>query len=118
MSKTIVIIGASAAGGNAAKQLLKTLPSTYRIVLIEQNNFAYWPIGALRAMVQPGFEESIIAPLDRLLPAKSRHIMITGRKVVTLRKDRIVLDSGTSDFPDGKISFEVCYLARKKCIGS
>lgn len=52
--KNVVIIGASAAGANVAHALEKTLPASHRIVLIEANEFAYWPIGALRAAVKPG----------------------------------------------------------------
>lgn len=52
--KNIVIIGASVAGVHTAHALEKVVPETHRIILINAHEFAYWPVGGLRASVKPG----------------------------------------------------------------
>jgi NADH dehydrogenase FAD-containing subunit len=52
--KNVVIIGGAGGGAQVARDLEKSLPDTHRLILIEKNDFAYWPIGGLRAAVKPG----------------------------------------------------------------
>lgn len=43
--QNVVIIGLSCAGVGVVKNLLKAkLPEKYRIVCIEANKYAYWPV--------------------------------------------------------------------------
>lgn len=107
MSKNIVIVGASAAGATIAKELAKKLPEEYRVIVIEENNFAFWPIGALRAAVQPGFESSVVEELDGLFPQGSRHLLLKGIKVVSIQANVVTLEKSTSEFPDATVPYEV-----------
>ena len=52
--KNVVIIGCASGGATLARLLEKTLPADSRLVLIEKNEFAYWPVGGLRAAVKAG----------------------------------------------------------------
>lgn len=90
--KNVVILGASSAGANLARTLEKSLPSTHRIVLIEANEFAYWPIGALRASVQAGFENEIFASLENFFAKDSRHIILSGFQALNIFEDHVKLD--------------------------
>ena len=45
---------ASVAGHALANTLVPNLPETHRIVLIDAQDFAYWPLGSLRASCRPG----------------------------------------------------------------
>lgn len=53
-TKNVVIIGGCSGGATLARLLEKTLPADTRMILIEKNEFAYWPVGGLRAAVKPG----------------------------------------------------------------
>ncbi|PWN34272.1 FAD/NAD(P)-binding domain-containing protein [Meira miltonrushii] len=110
--KNVVIVGASAAGAQVAHQLEKTLPSTHRIVLIEANNFAYWPIGALRASVKAGFENEIFASYDNFFPADSRHIILTGYKVASISAQSVKLDKqAPAPFNSDEIQVDIGVIA-------
>jgi NADH dehydrogenase FAD-containing subunit len=52
--KNVVVIGGASGGAYCARELEKTLPSDYRMVLIEKNEMSYWQIAGLRAAVKPG----------------------------------------------------------------
>ena len=51
--KNIVVVG-SASGAAVARKLEKLLPDSHRVILIEKNGFAYWPVSALRSGVREG----------------------------------------------------------------
>lgn len=110
--KNVVILGASAAGAQVAHQLEKTLPSTHRIVLIEANNFAYWPIGALRASVKPGFENEIFASLENFFPKDSRHIILSGYKATIISAQSVKLDKqAPAPFNSDEIQVDIGVIA-------
>lgn len=110
--KNVVILGASAAGAQVARGLEKTLPLTHRIVLIEANNFAYWPIGGLRAAVKEGFENEIFASLENFFPKASRHIILTGYKAKSISADSVTLDKqAPAPFDSDVISVDVGVIA-------
>ncbi|MCO5585032.1 hypothetical protein L7F22_038964 [Adiantum nelumboides] len=110
--KNVVILGASSAGANVARALEKTLPSTHRIVLIEANNFAYWPIGALRASVKAGFENEIFASLENFFPKESRHIILSGYKALSISTTSVKLDkSAPAPFNSDEIQVDIGVIA-------
>ncbi|CAD6917831.1 unnamed protein product [Tilletia controversa] len=59
--KNVVIVGASAAGATAARALVKSLPATHRIVLIDSDEQVFYPVAALRAAVVPGWEDKTLS---------------------------------------------------------
>merc|ERR1719221_2489448 len=59
----VIIVGAGAAGTECAK----ALDSICNVVLIDKTSYALWNVAALRASVQPGFEERVVIPYDRIL---------------------------------------------------
>lgn len=61
--QNVVIIGGGCAGTTIAAKLDASLPSTYRVVLIEKRGFFYHTIGALRSAVE---ELDIMYPYDKL----------------------------------------------------
>ncbi|UZJ55581.1 hypothetical protein CBS101457_004901 [Exobasidium rhododendri] len=96
--KNIVIVGGASGGSLVARALEKTLPEDCRLVLIEKNEFAYWPIAGLRAAVKPGFEDQIFASFDGFFGKDSRHILLSGYKVVELTEHSVKLDKN-APFP-------------------
>ncbi|KAN0064794.1 hypothetical protein ACQY0O_001851 [Thecaphora frezii] len=88
--QNVVVVGAGA-GIHAALKLSKALPATHRLVLIEANEVAFWPIGALRAAVEPGFEGEVVAPLDTLFKG-SRHVVLPATRVVSFDADAVIVD--------------------------
>jgi len=59
----VIIVGAGPAGRSCAK----ALDPYCNVVLIDRTAYYLYNVAALRASVQPGFEERIIIPYDRLL---------------------------------------------------
>lgn len=90
--KNVVIIGASAGGAQTARALQKRLPITHRIVLIEANEFAFWIVGALRAAVMPGYENSVFTSLDAFFPDDSRQVLLKKTRVLEIASDHVRLD--------------------------
>ncbi|RSH92622.1 hypothetical protein EHS25_008067 [Saitozyma podzolica] len=92
--QNIVVIGASVAGHEIINTLVPLLPSGYRLLLVDQFGFAFWPLGSLRAAVVPGWEQRVTAPLntETVFPAGSPHTVIAPNKVVQLKPGSIVLE--------------------------
>lgn len=105
--ENVVIIGAATAGMNLVLSLLKSLPCTHRIVLIEANPVGYWSIGALRASVLPGFEEKVVhdlTPTTVFGSASTRHILLSSTRVVDIQPDYVVVDKDvTSTLPESEL---------------
>ena len=95
---------ASGAGSALITALSPSLARTHRIILIDANSFAFWPISSLRAAVQPGWEKRASAPLTKeaVFPADSQHEVLAGCKVVELREGSVVIDrefEGSTEVP-------------------
>lgn len=110
--KNVVIIGGASGGAQVARALEKSLPETHRLVLIESNEFAYWPIGALRAAVKPGFEDQVFASFEGFFGKTSRHIVLAGYSVTELNENIVKLDkTAPAPFNSDTISVEVGVIA-------
>ncbi|GAA5997173.1 hypothetical protein JCM5350_006624 [Sporobolomyces pararoseus] len=107
--KNVLIVGLGLSGTHTLESLSKSLPQTHRIVAITPIP-GFWPPGALRASVVPGFEKNTIAPLSNLLSKDSRHRILQGYSVQELKQNSIVLDKSHEIF--GKeIEFDYLILA-------
>ncbi|EPQ30492.1 uncharacterized protein PFL1_02018 [Pseudozyma flocculosa PF-1] len=89
--KNVVVVGA-ASGIVTANLLASKLPPTHRLVLIEANEVAFWPIGALRAAVEQAFEKEIVAPLTHLYQDHPRHVVLNKTRVVGLEPNAVIVD--------------------------
>ncbi|WOO84239.1 Fe-regulated protein 8 [Vanrija pseudolonga] len=109
--KNVVIIGASFAGHALANRLASALPARYRVILVEQNEFAVHLPALVRAVVVPGSENDKLTgrlSQDTVFPKASRHRLVRA-KVVSLRARSILLDTefeGSAEVP-----FERCVVA-------
>jgi NADH dehydrogenase FAD-containing subunit len=106
----VVILGGGYAGVAVLKGLLGKVES---LTLIEKSDRFYHNIGAPRALVQAGVENTIVLPYDRVLQGKARHVrgvasgVDTSAKTVAVRKldgtteavpyDFLVVATGTSN---------------------
>ncbi|TYJ57568.1 hypothetical protein B9479_001650 [Cryptococcus floricola] len=109
--KNIVIIGASIAGHTLANDLYPYLSSEYRILLVDARDFAFWPIAAIRAATDPGWENKLTVPLtdDRVFPAGSQHRVIVPNKLVECKETSVVLEHPFEG--SGEIPFWRCVIA-------
>ncbi|CAD6924487.1 unnamed protein product [Tilletia laevis] len=109
--KNVVIVGASAAGATAARALVKSLPATHRIVLIDSDEQVFYPVAALRAAVVPGWEDKVFFPLNSFFgPSdKTRHIVRSGTRVVEISNTDVLVKTLSGE--EERISFEYAILA-------
>ncbi|KAH8918819.1 FAD/NAD(P)-binding domain-containing protein [Atractiella rhizophila] len=103
--KNVVVVGAGPTALETVGLLLKKLPSDHRIVLVEANDFAYWPLGSLRASVVPGWEDEIIVPLKLSKLISAPHILLAGTPVQTITDDEVILEAGVQGFESGRIPY-------------
>lgn len=92
----VVVVGASCAGLVLANTLAKTLPPTHRIVLIDANPVAFFPIAALRAAVLPGWEEKAIHDLTTASvfgERNTRHVVLSSTRVVGINPEAVIVES-------------------------
>lgn len=107
--KNVVVVGAATAGVQLAHALAKSLPPTHRVVLIEANPVAYWSIGALRAAVQPGFEDQVLHDLSTqsIFGHGSRHTVLASTRVVDLKPDHVLVSRDvTASLPGSALDSE------------
>lgn len=109
--QNIVIVGASCAGHTLANTLVPLLPPTHRIILIDASSYSYYPVGALRGAVVPGWEDKITVPLTTatVFGKSSPHQVVAPNKVVELKEGSLVLEKefeGSHELP-----FFKCVLA-------
>ncbi|TXT12783.1 hypothetical protein VHUM_01184 [Vanrija humicola] len=112
--KNVVIIG----GGSPALSITdaslicraragqpSALPAAYRVVLVEQNDFAIHLPALVRAVVLPGSEnDKLTGRLTQgtVFPKGSRHRLICPAKVLALREGSVLLDTefeGSCELP-------------------
>lgn len=108
--KNVVVVGGSFAGILLAKQLCESLPSGYRVILIEKNTHFHYPFVFPRFSVVKGHEAKAFIPYDEILYSGRKGVPqgIFERRcgtVVEITRDSIHLASGEV------ISFEFLAIA-------
>ncbi|KAH8923606.1 hypothetical protein BT69DRAFT_1333701 [Atractiella rhizophila] len=86
--RNILIIGLGPSSIELIHALKNKLPPTHRIVVVEQNEYAFWPIGSLRAAVVPAWEDRILFPLQSKTPSwlGLPHVLLSGTKAVEVTR--------------------------------
>jgi NADH dehydrogenase FAD-containing subunit len=115
--KNIVIVGGGYAGISLIPQIEKTLPSTHRIILIEEQEFMYVKLGAARAAASEDISEKVLLPYDKLF--KSEDIGIVVQASVTKINAHSVTLSKPHNLFGTEIDFDylVCYLLYRLTVG-
>lgn len=104
--RNIVVIGASFTGQEAARQLANSLPSGYRVVLIEKNDHFHFTWAFPRFSVISGHERKAFVPYDSYLKNLPEGSCLMLRdEVVEITKTEAVLKSGEA------IEYEYLILA-------
>lgn len=108
--KNVVIVGGSFAGVLLARQLCESLPSGYRVILVEKNTHFHYPFVFPRFSVVKGHEPKAFIPYDEILYSGRKGVPqgIFERRcgaVVEVTRDSVKLASG------GVISFEFLAIA-------
>lgn len=102
--RNIVVIGGSFTGLHLAKRLIQTLPSGYRVILVEKNSHFNYTFNFPRYSVLQGHEQKAFIPYDGWVKsAPEGSIEIIHQRVLGMSLDSIQLESGE------EIEFE--YLA-------
>lgn len=108
--KNVVIVGGSFAGISLARRLCESIPSGYRIILIEKNTHFHFPFVFPRYSVVSGHEAKAFIPYDEILYSGRKGVPdgIYERRcgtVVEVTRDSVRLASGEV------ISFECLAIA-------
>ncbi|CAO1618176.1 unnamed protein product [Parajaminaea phylloscopi] len=106
--RNVVIIG-SHGGAHVARALAASVPQDVRLILIEKNDYGFYPPAALRAAVVPGAETLAVADFDAFFPSGSRHVVLRGTAVTALQEKSVTIDGqfeGSSE-----VQFEYALLA-------
>ena len=105
-AKTVVIIGGSFAGWFTAQRLIQSLPTGYKVVLIEKNEHLHYVFNFPRFSVLQGKERTAFIPYDGLDKMAVKGIY--ERKQATakiLQRNKVVLDNGE------ELDFAYCVIA-------
>jgi NADH:ubiquinone reductase (H+-translocating) len=74
--KNIVIIGGGYAGVSVINSMEGLLPSTHRIVLVEQQDFMYLRLAAARASASEDIAERVLVPYDKLFKSPETGVVV------------------------------------------
>ena len=107
--KNIVIIGGGYAGIGLIPLLEKFLPKTHRIVLIEEQEFMYVKLGALRAAASEDIAEQVLVPYSRLFKSEETGIVVQAS--VTTIKAKSVIISRPHKLFGSEVEFEYLVVA-------
>ena len=97
MKKNIVIVGGGYAGIFLIPQIEKFLPPTHRIVLIEEQEFMYARLAALRAGASEDIAEKILIPYNRLFKSDATGVVVQA-KVVDIKEHSVTLSAPHRQF--------------------
>jgi len=95
--KNIVIVGGGYAGIGLVHQIEKIMPSTHRIVLIEEQEFMYAKLGAARASTSEDIAERILIPYNKLFKSDATGIVVQA-SVTGIRPDSVAVDPPHANF--------------------
>lgn len=94
--KTVVVIGASFAGFHLAKQLAETLPSGWRVVVIERNSRFYFTWIFPRSTAVPDHIHKAFVPYPERPPSTPEGAYTFKRGTVTSIDDnKVILEDGS-----------------------
>lgn len=88
--KNIVIVGGGYAGVGLIPLIEKFLPKTHRIILIEEQEFMYVKLGALRAAASEDIAEQVLVPYDRLFKSEETGIVVQA-SVTTIKPHSVII---------------------------
>jgi len=74
--KNVVVIGGGYAGLATVSKLQGSLPKSYRIVLIEQQDFFYIKLAGARAAASEDISEQVLVPYDRLFKSPELGVVV------------------------------------------
>lgn len=94
-AKNVIVIGASFAGVALAKRLTETVPTGYRVILIEKNSHFNFSWAFARFSVVPGHEQHAFIPYDGLAQKAPKGIFRRVQGIVTsITAQQVTLESG------------------------
>ncbi|KIV95101.1 hypothetical protein PV10_02793 [Exophiala mesophila] len=94
--KNVVIIGGSFGGWTAAQRLAQSLPSGYRVILIEKNSHFYFTWNFPRSTCIPGHAEKAFIPYPKESPSLPEGIYKFVRGTVTeVKEDKVIMEDGS-----------------------
>lgn len=94
-AKNVVVIGASFAGVALARRLTETLPTGYRVILIEKNSHFNFSWVFPRFCVVPGHEQHAFIPYDGLASKAPEGIIRQVQGIVSsITAQQVTLESG------------------------
>ncbi|KAF2092464.1 oxidoreductase [Rhizodiscina lignyota] len=116
--KNVVIVGGSFAGFELAKRLCESLPTGYRVVLVEKNSHLHYVFAFPRFSVVSGYEKGAFIPYSGIARNAPKGIFqLVQDEVVRISDDSVILASGeelpyeyltiatgTSQLPPAKLS--------------
>jgi NADH dehydrogenase len=102
--KNVVIVGGGYAGVSTVGKLQGYLPTPYRIVLIEQQDFFYVKLGGARAAASEDIADQILVPYDKLF--KSPEVGVIVKSSVTKINPHSVVLSEPDKLFGSEIAFD------------
>ncbi|GAA5924966.1 hypothetical protein JCM1841_005381 [Sporobolomyces salmonicolor] len=102
--KNVVVVGGSYVGLATADELIKTLPATHRVVVVERNSHFGHLFAYPRFAIIPSHEHKAFIPFTPMLPAP--HSILRGT-ALSLSSTTVTLDRPV----DGSMSNELAYDA-------
>jgi hypothetical protein len=112
--KNIVIVGGGYAGINLVPKIEKFLPASHRIVLIEEQDFFYHKIAALRAAASEDIADKVLVPFDKFFKSDTTGIVVKA-SVTDINPHSVILSQPHQLF-GAQVPFE--YLVGPYCLQS
>ena len=95
--KNIVIVGGGYAGVGLIPAIEKFLPKTHRIVLIEEQEFMYVKLAALRAAASEDIAEQVLVPYTRFFKSEETGIVVQA-SVTTIKPHSVIISKPHKQF--------------------